>query len=105
MGQLVTAEIQHLPASVQRLVTQLLTQVKADKIVLFGSRARGDHRENSDFDIAVALPPGEETAFRRFVLDLDEMPLTLFGVDLVNMNTLDQAYLENIHRDGKVLYG
>ena len=28
---------------------------RLDRVVLFGSRARGDHREDSDYDIAVFL--------------------------------------------------
>lgn len=28
---------------------------RLDRIVLFGSRARGDHREDSDYDVAVFL--------------------------------------------------
>ncbi|BBL45244.1 nucleotidyltransferase [Nanobdella aerobiophila] len=29
--------------------------IKIDKIILFGSRARGDYREDSDYDIAIIV--------------------------------------------------
>ena len=40
-------------------IVQLSRRYKADKIVLFGIRARGDHRENSDIDLAVLGMPAK----------------------------------------------
>ncbi len=37
--------------------------VRVEKIILFGSRARGDHRVGSDWDILVVV--GNETDWRR----------------------------------------
>jgi predicted nucleotidyltransferase len=39
---------------------RLVADLRPDAIWLFGSRARGDHRANSDFDLLVALPDGRE---------------------------------------------
>ena len=41
-----------------RIIAAVLEEIKKYdpvKIILFGSRARGDHRKNSDIDIAVDL--------------------------------------------------
>lgn len=38
-----------------------------DKVLLFGSRARGDHKRTSDIDLAVS---GGD--FNRFALDIEE---------------------------------
>ena len=35
------------------LIALLGEKYHADKIVLFGSRARGDHKERSDIDLAI----------------------------------------------------
>lgn len=73
----------------------------ADKIVLFGSRARGDNRERSDIDIAVyGLPAQNQAAFRA---DIDNLP-TLLDFDIVFVTEkTDPALLKNIEKDGKIL--
>ena len=38
--------------SIQRLLHLAVEQLDPERVILFGSRARGDHRVNSDFDIA-----------------------------------------------------
>jgi len=40
----------------QRIVDAVLAQSQAELILLFGSRARGDAREDSDYDIMLVLP-------------------------------------------------
>lgn len=37
---------------------------RLDRIILYGSRARGDHREDSDFDFAVVLKDEKVNAFK-----------------------------------------
>ena len=70
----------------------------AAKIVLFGSRARGDHRAHSDIDLAVyGLPAGAWDAFEDAI---DALP-TLLSFDLVNMEQEISAELrKSIERDG-----
>ena len=45
-----------LPESVRRLVDLCKTEMLADQVWLFGSRARGDNHEASDFDILAVVP-------------------------------------------------
>ncbi len=71
-----------------------------DKVVLFGSRARGDFRERSDIDLAVW---GGD--FNRFWLDVDEKTSTLLQFDFVNMNgTVQKELSEVITEEGKIIY-
>ncbi len=37
----------------RRIVEIIVKEIDPDKIILFGSRARGDHNEGSDYDILV----------------------------------------------------
>lgn len=63
----------------------------ADKVLLFGSRAKGTNRLNSDFDIAVFGV--EDTADIQD--EIDELP-TLFASDVVNMS---RCRNENLIKD------
>ena len=74
----------------------------ARKLVLFGSRARGDHRRSSDIDLAVYGMP--EKSQGSFWMDCEELP-TLLKLDIVFMREgMDPAFLANIEKDGVTLY-
>lgn len=45
-----------VPRQVQPLIDTLRARLHPESIWLFGSRARGDNRPDSDWDIVVALP-------------------------------------------------
>ena len=73
-------------------------QVK--KVILFGSRARGDYKRTSDIDIAVS-----GGNFAEFALDVEEETSTLLEFDIVNLDREMQDELrEAIEREGKLLY-
>lgn len=70
------------------------------KVILFGSRARGDNRERSDIDLAVA---GGDVG--TFMLDVDEETPTLLMYDIVDLDgPVQPELLMEIERDGVVLY-
>ncbi len=70
------------------------------KLILFGSRARGDYRRTSDIDLAVS---GGNIA--EFALELDEEVATLLKFDVVDLDrSVQPALLESIQREGKILY-
>ena len=83
--------------------TELLALAEAcglSRLILFGSRARGDHRERSDIDLAVSGGDPVRFALRAE----DELP-TLLSFDIVNLNGPVQAeLLESIQREGITLY-
>ncbi|WP_294759220.1 nucleotidyltransferase domain-containing protein [uncultured Gemmiger sp.] len=89
----------------QQLYTQLAAlaqQYGARRLVLFGSRARGDNRENSDIDLAVYGMPQQNHG--RFWMDCEELP-TLLKLDIVHIcNDMNPAFLQNIEKDGVTLY-
>ena len=69
------------------------------KVVMFGSRARGDYKRTSDIDLAVF---GGDTA--RFALDIEDTS-TLLEYDIVDMGREPQEELqESIRREGMVIY-
>lgn len=75
------------------------------KAVLFGSRARGDCTERSDYDIAVFgdLTHHERSELRYFC---DEELPTLHKIDLIFMQELTPSkFTENIEKEGIEIYG
>ena len=70
------------------------------KVILFGSRARGDHRQTSDIDLAVS---GGDVV--QFTLEVDESTSTLLKYDVINMDgAVQEELVETIIREGRVLY-
>ena len=81
-------------------ICNLAMENEIQKVILFGSRARGDYKERSDIDIAIA--GGNYT---KFVLDIDECTSTLLKYDVVNLNArVQQDLLDSINREGVILY-
>ncbi len=95
---------QTLPDSIKNIITRIIQEIRPDEIILFGSRARGDHRENSDFDIAVKAASIPHTAWALLQITIEEEPITLYHVDLVDFSQLNDDYRKSILTEGKVLY-
>lgn len=71
-----------------------------ERVILFGSRARGDYRKTSDIDLAVS--GGNVT---RFALDVEEDTATLLKYDIVDLDSEMQEELrESIRKEGRLLY-
>lgn len=81
-------------------IENLAMQYGLDRVILFGSRARGDYRRTSDIDLAVW---GGDIA--RFAVDVEEETSTLLKFDIVDMNSAVQPELvRSVEQEGKVLY-
>ena len=81
-----------------RQIAALAAKYGAKRLVLYGSRARGDNRYNSDIDLAVYGMPEANRA--DFWLDCEELP-TLLKFDIVHITKdMNPAFLANIQKDG-----
>ena len=70
------------------------------KVILFGSRARGDFKKKSDIDLAVL---GENIA--EFSFDVDELTDTLLKYDIIDLNSnISDELLKNIQNEGIIIY-
>lgn len=86
--------------SLKTEIIELAKKHNIDKVILFGSRARGDYSKVSDIDIAVT---GGDIA--EFSIDVDEETNTLLQFDVVNLEgSVQKELLESIEREGIVLY-
>ncbi len=71
-----------------------------ERIVLFGSRARGDNKERSDIDLAIC---GGNTIL--FATEIDDKVGTLLMFDVVDLEKpVEETLLLSIEREGIVLY-
>ena len=74
------------------------------RVYLFGSRAKGTARKNSDFDIAVDC--GSNIPFSvmaKIEGELEELP-TLKSFDLVDLSLVSDDFRKMVERTGVVLY-
>lgn len=71
-------------------------------IILFGSRARGDFSEKSDFDIAIFGELDSKTAFE--ITDAVEEWNFPYKIDLVFFNKIkNEAFKQNILKEGEII--
>ncbi len=71
-----------------------------DRVVLFGSRARGEEMPRSDIDLAV-----EGGDVDGFYEDVEERLWSLLSVDVIDLGEpVSQELRKEIERDGRVLY-
>lgn len=90
----------NLPNRVIRDIRTFAEDNAVKKVVLFGSRARGDNGNRSDVDIAVY---GGD--FDSFYWDIKEKTHSLLTFDIVQMDTNVTEELKNeIERDGVTIY-
>lgn len=70
------------------------------KLILFGSRARGDYKRTSDIDLAFC---GGDAG--SFMLSVSEDTDTLLKFDIVNLDkAIQPELLESIQKEGILLY-
>ncbi len=76
-----------------------------DAIYLFGSRARGDHRERSDIDIAILCPKANENDWQSILGLIDDAD-TLLPIDCIRLDQESQnsALRLQIEQDKKLIY-
>lgn len=81
-------------------IIQLAEKNSVEKVILFGSRARGNFKERSDIDLAF-----RGGCSSHFVLDVDEETSTLLEFDVVDLDKpVRKELLESIKSEGVVLY-
>ena len=95
----------------QEMVARLVAAGHPRRVVLFGSRARGDEQADSDYDFLVVEPSDEPAhkrsvryydALRRYTQPLDVVVYTPDEVE--DYAELPQSFVMTALREGRVLY-
>ncbi len=81
-------------------IIALAQKYRVEKVILFGSRARGDWHTTSDIDLAIC---GGDVI--NFTVAVEEDTTTLLQYDIVNLDgNVQIELLDSIRREGKILY-
>ena len=89
-----------IPERVLQEILQFARDAGVERLVLFGSRARGTHSERSDIDLAVY---GGD--FDTFYFRVQEETESLLEFDLIDMHRkVSPSLLEDIEREGIEIY-
>ncbi len=100
-----TAEVQiarfGLDATLITQIVETIVRLASPKrIILYGSRARGDYSPVSDIDIAVECDEGKALIRN----EIDDEIRTLLKVEIVDVDEIGSQLRFEIEREGRVLY-
>jgi uncharacterized protein len=94
------------PASIHKAIPELVSQLSklgAKRVILYGSRARGDNlNPRADIDLAVDAPDIDAVAWAD-MRDAVENSKTLLEFDLVRLQDAPERLHNKIMRDGRIL--
>ena len=75
-----------------------------EKVLIFGSRSKGNFREGSDIDLAVIGQGVDYNLLLSILCEIDDLEL-LYSVDLIDYNKKKGTHIgDHIDRVGKVFY-
>lgn len=93
-----------LPAKTLEQLISIFRVHPIEKVVLFGSRARGTNSATSDIDLAVYAPEMTHRQISLLSEDMDESDM-IYRFDLVHVSVTVDPYLRaNIEKEGQVIY-
>lgn len=96
---------------VAEIVRRIVRTAQPEKIILFGSRARGEARPESDFDVLV-IKESNEPSYRRdapLYVALADLPvevevLVYTPEEVAEWAQVPQAFVTTAMREGKTVY-
>jgi len=97
-------------AEFDRIVARLI-ELGARRVLLFGSRARGDARPDSDYDVIAVLPGNESTPYASRLADVVQAVAPRIAVDLVVYTpaeferlSRERPFVRKAVREGRLLH-
>jgi uncharacterized protein len=94
-----------LPVPFLHQVIELAVRLlEVKKIWVFGSRAKGTHRKNSDVDLAFEFEKNLESRWSELCVDLEENGLALVKIDCVDLTRCQLELRQEILSTGKLVY-
>ncbi|HQQ50960.1 MAG TPA: nucleotidyltransferase domain-containing protein [Spirochaetota bacterium] len=89
---------------IQKIVSVIVEKADPVRIILFGSRAKGNANKGSDIDIA--LEDEKALTFRemRKMKELIDDVSGLYSVDIIVLSKVDDTFKDSIKESGVVIY-
>lgn len=89
---------------IKSIVEEIKQYDEIDSAVIFGSRARGNHKKTSDIDICIFAKQLSSKTLNLLRNDLDDLDI-IYKIDLVHFTSLTKEPLkENIIKEGIEIY-
>jgi predicted nucleotidyltransferase len=93
------------------IVRRIVDAVQPEKVILFGSQARGDARQDSDFDVLV-IKQSDEPRYRRsapLYVALADLPVEVEVMvytpeEVEEWSEVPQAFITTAVREGTTIY-
>ncbi len=80
-----------IPDRLKEVKARIEKELSPEKVILFGSKARGDFHKKSDIDIAI------ETDRRIELANIDG------AIDIIKLSKIDKSFKDKIEKEGIVL--
>lgn len=92
------------PSTIEKIRAVLSGHPEVERVILYGSRAKGNYRPGSDIDLTICGEAVTLSELLRIEHELDELLLP-YKIDLSLFHKIDNPELmEHIERVGKVFY-
>ena len=92
------------PEVVDTIAEHLSHYPHVEKVILFGSRARGDEKERSDIDLVVVGPEITDREWLEMWFYAEEEAPTLLFIDLLRYESAPKHLKDSIDNDGVAIY-
>ncbi len=98
---------------IEEIIKRVVSNIKPEKIILFGSYAYGTPTEDSDLDLLVVIKSSEQPRYRRAreirkhlwgVTDIPKDILVYTQKEIDEWKEVEEAFITSITKRGKVLY-
>lgn len=105
-----SAKTTNIQTQIDRMVQRIVKKFHPERIILFGSQARGDARPDSDVDLLIVMP-FEGSMFEKS-LEIRQVLPDLVAVDVIVTSPEDFAWRKDVvgtiefpaTREGKLVY-
>lgn len=92
-----------LPESALAVIERLSSLDDIETIIIYGSRALGDHDERSDIDVAIAGRTLDQATLARIRDEIDRSP-TLYRISVADLATMPDPLRARVLSQGVTIY-